>query len=79
MASPRMVRYVPVVGDMKRNHRLDIEDFLRPAMRPDAEIGVALEGNADQVTDRILQLLGQKTYRSETVKLQLKRFGSARS
>ena len=50
---------VPVVVDMDRDHRLDIQDFLRAVVRPDVEIGVALKGEAVEVADRVLQLLGE--------------------
>ena len=32
-------------------HRLDVEDVLRPLLRPEVEIGVVLERHADQVAD----------------------------
>ena len=41
---------------MKRDHRLDIENFLRAATWPDTEISVALKGEAVEVANRILQL-----------------------
>jgi hypothetical protein len=41
------------------NHRLDVEDVLRPLVRPDVQIGVVLERHADQVADRVLRELGQ--------------------
>jgi hypothetical protein len=44
---------------VKRNHRLDIKNFLRAVMWPDAEIGVALEGETVEIADRILQFLGE--------------------
>ena len=44
---------------MQRDDRLDIQQVERPAVRPDAEIEIALELHADQVGHRVLQLLGQ--------------------
>jgi hypothetical protein len=44
---------------MNRYDRLDVEDFLCAFVGPDVKVGVALERHADQVADRVLQLLGK--------------------
>ena len=50
---------VPVLVHLDRDHRLDVEDVLRPRQRPDVEVGVVLERHADQVADRVLRQLGE--------------------
>jgi len=43
---------------MDRDDRLDLENVLSPLVRPDVEIRVVRERHADQITDRVLQFLG---------------------
>jgi hypothetical protein len=50
---------VPALIHRHWNHRLDIEDVLRPLVPPGIKIGVVLEWHADQVTDWVLGDLGQ--------------------
>ena len=55
---------VPFAADRDRNHRLDVEDVLRPLLRPEVEIRVVLERQADQVADRVLRELRELFWRS---------------
>ena len=50
---------VPVLAQLERDHRLEVEDVLGPLARAEVEVGVVLERHADQVGDRVLRLLGQ--------------------
>jgi len=42
---------------MDRDHRLEFEDVLRAVVRPDAEVGVVLEGQDGEIADGILRFL----------------------
>ena len=50
---------VPVLVELDRDHRLDIDIILVAVIRPDAVVPVALEGHADQVGNRVGELLGE--------------------
>ena len=50
---------VPFLAERNRQHRLDIENILRPLSGADVEVGIVLERQADQIGDGILCLLGQ--------------------
>ena len=50
---------VPVLGQPDRNHGLDVQNVERRVPRPQAEVEVALERDADEVRHRILRLLGE--------------------
>jgi len=45
---------VPVLPEADRNHRLDVQNVLDAFARPDVEVPVFLEGNADEASDWIL-------------------------
>ena len=45
--------------EVVKAHRLDVENVLHPAVGTRAEIRVALEGEAVEIADRVLQLLGE--------------------
>src|SRR5215831_10781657 len=53
---------VPFLRNLDRHDRLDVEDVLGLLERPEVEVGVVLERQADEIADRILgelrQLLG---------------------
>ena len=42
---------------MDRDHRLEFEDVLRAVVRPNAEVGVVLEGQDSEVANRIFRFL----------------------
>ena len=42
-------------ADVERHHRLEFENVLRAVVRPEAEIGIALERQDGEIADRILQ------------------------
>jgi hypothetical protein len=48
---------VPLFTDVDGNHRLDVKDVLCAFLRAEVEIRVVLEGQADQVADRVLREL----------------------
>jgi hypothetical protein len=48
---------VPVLVQLERDDRLDVEDVLFFAERPDIGVGVVLERDRNQIGDRVLRLL----------------------
>lgn len=50
---------VPILIELERNHRLNVERVPHRIRRTNTKIPVALQRHADEVGDRIVELLGQ--------------------
>jgi hypothetical protein len=49
----------PVLVQIQRHHRLDVEDVLNPFPGTEVEVGVVLQRDADQVRDGVLHRAGE--------------------
>ena len=49
----------PVRAELRGDDGLDVEDVLRAVVGADGEVGVVLEGNADEAGDGVLRGLGE--------------------
>jgi hypothetical protein len=50
---------VPILVEVDRDDRLDLEDVLGAFMRANIEIGKVVEWNDVEITNRVLSLLGE--------------------